>query len=107
MKTNNKIKYDVYLNVICFIARYVTPNLKRLYLDVNVEKELAQITAFYVNKPTELELELLDDIETNSISRSPNIIFEQSKWLLVKDLNEDEYKRHDFLLFSFYEGHKD
>jgi hypothetical protein len=107
METENKIKYDVYLNVICFVARYITPNLKRLYLDVNRKNELAQITAFYSKKPTELELELLDDIETNSISRSPNIIFEQSNWKLISDLKEDENKRHDFLLFSFYEGHKD
>lgn len=107
MKSQNEIKHAIYLNVVCFIANYVTYNLKRLYLDVDLVNEVAKLTAYYENEPTELELELLDDIETNSISRSPNILFDKSSWYLTINLKDDEYRHHDFLLFSFYEGHKD
>lgn len=87
-KSNKEKKYEVYLNAICFVAGYITKNLSRLYLDINLDKKTAQITAFYNTLPTDLDLELLDDIETNSISRSPDIIFDQSKWFLVKDLKK-------------------
>ncbi|MDY3315910.1 hypothetical protein PG630_01110 [Riemerella anatipestifer] len=102
-KTEKEKKYEVYLNAVCFVAGYVTKNLRRLYLDVDLIGKSAQIIAFYDTLPTDIDLELLDDIETNSISRSPDIIFNQSKWFLFKQIRKDEYKYHDFLLFSFYE----
>lgn len=103
MNTIQEKKYEIYLKVLSCISGYITHNLKRLYLDIDIIKEEALITAYYNKIPNELELELLDDIETNSISKIENIIFNQSIWFLSQEIRADEYKYHDFLLFSFYE----
>lgn len=93
-------KFNLYLTVLRFLPFKITTNLKRLYLDFSTNNKMI-VTAIYADKPTELELELLDDIVTNSNAHIPNHFIEQ-KHLLIREYDSEE--KHDFLLFAFYES---
>lgn len=93
-------KFNLYLTVLRFLPFKITINLKRLYLDFDTNNIRMLITAFYEDNPSELELELLDDIVTNSNAHIPNYFIGQ-KHRLIKEYDFNE--KHDFLLFAFYE----
>ncbi len=94
-------KFDLYSTVLRFLVFKVTENLKRIYLDFDMESHKMILTAFYQIPPSELELELLDDIVTNSDAHIPDF-FVESYVKLVDQLTDDEYKKHEFVLFSVY-----
>jgi hypothetical protein len=56
------------------------------------------LTAFYQDNPSELELELFDDIATNSKAHIPDYSVDK-KYKLIKDLAA--YEKHDFIVFAF------
>ncbi len=98
--TKDERKFALYLTILRFIASKVTENLRRLYLDVDVDLCKIYLTAYYSCSPSELELELLDDIETNSQAHIPDfLVYTEAK--LVDDYSENE--KHDFVVFAFYE----
>ena len=102
--TEDQKKFQVYLTVLRFLAHKITTNYKRLYLDVNESLKKVFITAYLNDKPSELELELLDDIESNSDAHLPNHAV-YTDITIIKD--EPKYKKHDFLLFAFYEEYEE
>ena len=93
-------KFGLYLTVLRFLPFKITFNLKKLFLDFDISYHKMTITAFYADNPSELELELLDDIVTNSNAHIPNYFIDSIN-RLMKDYDSNE--KHDFLLFSFYE----
>jgi len=99
--TNEQKKFDLYLTVLRFLGFKITDNLRRIYLDIDLKSNNILLTAFYLNDPSELELELLDDIITNSNAHIPNLVVE-SKIKLIDNLKKNEI--HDFIVFAVYEG---
>jgi hypothetical protein len=94
-------KFSLYLTVLRFLTYKVTENLKRIYLDFDINSQTMLLTAFYQNYPSELELELLDDIVTNSDAHIPDF-FIKSLVKLITEINENENREHDFVVFSVY-----
>lgn len=94
-------KFDLYLTVLRFLSFKVTENLKRIYLDFDMDSHKMLLTAFYQIYPSELELELLDDIVTNSAAHIPDFFIE-SDVKQVKELDDNENKKHAFVVFSVY-----
>lgn len=94
-------KFGLYLTVLRFLSFKITENLRRIYLDIDFEADKMLLTAFYRNPPSELELELLDDIVTNSDAHIPDI-FVYSCAKLIDELHDNENRMHDFVVFSFY-----
>ena len=70
--TEEQKKFDLYLIVLRFLVFKITNNLNRIYLEIDLKKNKMLLTAFYFAPPSELELELLDDIVTNSNAHIPN-----------------------------------
>lgn len=97
--TSNR-KFQVYLTILRFLVFKITDNLKRIYLDVDFDRKKAILTAFYLVPPTELEVELLDDICTNSEAHLPDLFVHGKTQLIGEHNNED----HDFVIFSVYEN---
>ena len=95
--TNNEKKFQSYLTVLRFLSFKITNNLKRIYLDIDLDSHKMFLTAFYLNHPSELELELLDDIVTNSNAHIPDLFIE-SLIKLTNSHNKDE--KHDFIVFA-------
>ncbi len=96
MKDKN---FEIFLTILRFLGYKITNNLKKIYCDIKGDKVL--LTAYYKEKPSELELELLDDIETNSDAHLPHHIVEST----VKLFSEfDENKKHDYLIFATYDS---
>lgn len=95
-----KKKFEIYLTVLRFLVYKITANLKQLYLDINLENNIIIITAYYENPPSDLDIELLDDICTNSKAHIPNFIVRFS-YKLANEYTPDE--KHDFIIFSLYE----
>lgn len=58
------------------------------------------LTAFYLENPSELEFELLDDIVTSSNAHIPDL-FINSQLKLVIDYDKDE--KYDFIVFAVYD----
>jgi len=99
--TEAQSKFEIYLTVLRFIAFKVTDNLRRIYLDIDELNKKAILTAYYKSKPSELEIELLDDICTNSSAHLP----EHSVDSLINYKNQNLTKlNHEFVIFSVYES---
>ena len=94
-------KFELYSTVLRFLTFKVTENLRRIYLDFDMEDHAILLTAFYQKRPSALELELLDDIVTNSKAHIPDF-YVVPFVKLVDELSDDEYKKHEFLVFAFY-----
>lgn len=95
----NERKFQVYLTVLRFLVFKVTDNLKRIYLDIDFENKKIILTAYYLGSPSELEIELFDDICTDSESHLPDV-FVDGKTKLIEEYNNEN---HDFVIFSVYE----
>ena len=93
-------KFELYSIVLHYLSYKITENLRKIYLDVDFGSEKIILTAIYRNTLTELELELLDDIVTNSNASIPDF-FVEARVKLVHEYNENE--KHDFLLFAFFD----
>ncbi|MDB5089750.1 MAG: hypothetical protein JWR09_3744 [Mucilaginibacter sp.] len=94
-------KFGLYLTILRFLTFKITENLRRVYLDFDINSHKILLTAFYQIYPSELELELLDDIVTDSDAHIPDF-FVESCVKLVDELSDDEYKKHEFVVFAFY-----
>jgi len=70
---NKQRKYELYHVVLMYLAGKITENLRKLYMDVDFHMGRIMLTAFYQTQPTDLELELLDDIVTNSNAPIPDL----------------------------------
>ncbi|WPU92280.1 hypothetical protein SNE25_23435 [Mucilaginibacter sabulilitoris] len=67
---------------------------------MDLDSHKMYLTAYYSYNPSELESELLDDIETNSQAHIPDfLIYTEVK--LGNDYGEN--KKHDFVVFAIYE----
>jgi peptidyl-tRNA hydrolase len=95
--TEEQKKFELYLVVLRFLVFKITDNLKRIYMDVNLKSNKILLTVYYLNDPTEQELELLDDIVTNSNANIPDLFIE-SQTRLTKEHNKNE--QHDFIVFA-------
>lgn len=95
--TEEQKKFELYLIVLRFLVFKITGNLKRIYMDVNFKSNKILLTAYYLNEPSELELELLDDIVTNSNAHIPDLFIE-SRAKLTQEHNKNE--QHDFIVFA-------
>lgn len=96
MKNEN---FEIFLTILRFLGYKITNNLKKIYCDIEGDKVL--LTVFYETEPSELELELLDDIETNSDAHLPNH-YVDSKIKLFSEYDENE--KHDYLIFATYDS---
>lgn len=97
----NEIKFNVYTTVLRFLLFKITTNLFRIYLDINIESKDVILLAIYTKPPSKLELELLDDIETNSDAHLPDFSV-KSKYITINQL--DETDSHDFIVYAIYCG---
>ncbi|GAB2701028.1 hypothetical protein GCM10027037_27590 [Mucilaginibacter koreensis] len=97
-------KYHLSTKVYRQLAKKVTENLRFLYLDIDLIEGNMLITAFYRTAPNEIELELLDDIATNSNAPIANFYVDYT-YKLMSEHNENEV--HDFLIFAFYDESED
>ncbi|MBW3520492.1 hypothetical protein [Flavobacterium sp. NKUCC04_CG] len=95
--TEEQKKFDLYLIVLRFLVFKITNNLNRIYLEIDLKKNKMLLTAFYFAPPSELEL--LDDIVTNSNAHIPNL-FIVSQVKLMADYNQNEI--YDFIVFAVY-----
>ena len=69
-------KFELYTAVLRYLVSKITDNLKRIYMDVDLKGNRVLLTAYYLNTPSELELELLNDIVTNSNAHIPDFFIE-------------------------------
>lgn len=99
MKIEEK-KFQIYLTILRFLPYKITKNLQKIYVDVSHEKSKVLLTAYYKNQPSELDIELLDDIETNSKAHIPDFSVE-SVTKLISEYKKNEV--HDFIAFGMYE----
>jgi hypothetical protein len=93
-------KFGLYLTVLRFLVFKVTDNLRRIYLDFELDSKKIILTAFYRNEPTEEELELLDDIVTNSNAHIPDF-FVDANTKLIKNLTPSE--KHELIVFAAHD----
>lgn len=93
-----KEKFEVYTTILRFLPYKVTDNLLRIYLNVNFKNHTATLTSFYQSAPSELELELFDDICTNSIAHLPEL-FVQGETKIIDELDGS----YDFVIFAKYD----
>jgi hypothetical protein len=100
--TENERKFSLYSIALRFLVYKITNNLRRIYLDVDLKSSKMLFTAVYFNKPSELELELLDDIVTNTNAHIPDLFVEYNVKLSKEFLEEE---KHDFLVFAVYEDY--
>ena len=95
-------KFNLYLTVLRFLPFKITKNLRRIYLDFDMNNRRMVLTAFYESLPTELENELLDDIVTNSNAHIPEYYVDST----IKLIEEfDSNKKYDFTVFAFYDDY--
>ncbi len=102
-KSDDVVKFELYRTVLRFLAYKVTPNLRKIFLDVYMKERKVFLTAIYEQTPSDLELELLDDIETNSDAHMPDF-FVDSTYKLSKDYHIGE--SHEFIVFAVYEDYQ-
>jgi hypothetical protein len=93
-------KFAMYLTVLRFLAFKITPNLKRIYIDFDMQLHEIILTAVYQSSPTDLDLELLDDIVTNSDAHIPDFSVEE-RIILTEHLTGLE--KHDFIAFATHD----
>lgn len=93
-------KFDLYRTVLRFLAFKITDNLKRIYLDFDLDNHLMTLTAIYENEPSEYELELFDDIVTNSHAHIPYVYLEK-EYKLRSDIQRGE--KHEFVIFATHD----
>jgi peptidyl-tRNA hydrolase len=98
--TEEQKRFGLYQVVLRFLVFKITDNLKRIYMDIDLKSNKIQLTAYYLNNPTELELELLDDVVTNSNAHIPDL-FIKSQVKLTKEHRKNE--QHDFIVFAVYD----
>lgn len=81
-----------------FLAYKITPNIRRIYMDV-YDTDSRVVLSFVCDiPPSELELELIDDIETNSSAHMPDYaVFSE---IFIRP-DYDFFTRHDFVIFAF------
>ena len=99
MYTEEK-KFRLYLTVLRFLTFKITPNLRRIFLDFDMNSKRMKLSAFYDGMPSELEEELFDDIVTNSNAHIPDFFIE-GQIKTIKELDQNE--KHDFIIFAPYE----
>jgi hypothetical protein len=92
--------YELSGIVYRYLAKKVTENLRMIYLDIDFEEHRMLLTAFYQTEPTDIELELFDDIVTDSNAPIPDYFIDKCV-KLTKEHNEDE--NHDYLIFAFFD----
>lgn len=92
-------KFGLYLTILRFLTFKVTDNLKRIYLDFEIDPNNMILTAFYEVNPSELELRLLDEIVIKASSHIQDYSIE-NKSKLMQELSTDE--KHDFTVFAVY-----
>ena len=95
--TEEQKKFELYLIVLRFLVFKVTNNLKRIYMDINLKSNKILLTAYYSNEPSELELELLDDIVTNSNAHISDLFIESHIKLTQEHVKNEQ---HDFIVFA-------
>ncbi|SEP26278.1 hypothetical protein [Mucilaginibacter sp. OK283] len=93
-------KYALSGIVLRYLTYKITENLRKLYLDVDFQEHNIILTAYYQTEPNNIELDLLDDIVTNSSAPIPDFSVE-ANIKLVKDYKDDE--KHDYLIFAFFD----
>jgi hypothetical protein len=94
-------KKDSLFNIVLRYLPYkITQNLKRIYLDIDMESNRMILTAYYEQEPSELEKELLDDIATDSNAPIPDF-FVDYQIKLTKEYDKNE--KHEFVVFSVFE----
>jgi hypothetical protein len=95
--------FELYLTVIRFIAYKVTPNVRRIYLDVNHTEKECIITGLFNEPPSDLEKELFGDIVTNSIAHIPDYsVIDQIQTITTYD----NAMKHDFTVYAVYEDYE-
>jgi hypothetical protein len=98
--TDSEKKFQLYLTILRFLPFKITANFRRIYVDINLASSRVALTAYFNDYPSELDLELFDDIVTDSNAHLPdffvekNIQISKSSALLAK---------HEFLAFAVYE----
>jgi hypothetical protein len=102
MSENNR-KFEIYLTILRFLVYKVTGNLKRIYLDIDLSSNQVFLHAYYLENPSQLELELFDDVCTNSKAHLPDLEVVG----LTKLVSEFNGQSHDFVVFSVYEEFQD
>ena len=98
------IKFNQCQTVLRFLVYKITPNLYRIYFDSDTNSHEIKLTAIYYNPPSEVELELLDDIVTNSMAHLPYDTVE-AEHKLIKDFDKDE--KHDYVVFAMFEPYEE
>jgi hypothetical protein len=93
--------FELYNTVLRFIVYKVTPNLRRIYLDIDHTSGECTLTGVFTEPPTEIERELFDDIETNSQAHMPDYTVSST---LKLDSSSDQEPQHEFTVFAWYEG---
>lgn len=94
----DEMKFNIYTTILRFLPYKITENLRKIFIDIDLEQGSILLTAYYKSYPSELELELLDDIITNSEAHLPNTYI-LSNIKLDSDFKENI---HEFVIFSFY-----
>jgi len=96
--SKNQKKFQIYLTVLRFISFNVTPNLQRINLDIDLDNNTVMLRAFYLKNPSDLDLELFDDICTDSDAHLPNFKV-KNQTSLISSFHGD---KSDFVVFSVY-----
>jgi len=69
-------------------------------MDVDLKSNKILLTAYYSDEPSELELELLDDIVTNSNAHIPDLFIESRAKLTHEHIKNEQ---HDFIVFAVHD----
>ncbi|MET0461965.1 MAG: hypothetical protein ABW007_02385 [Chitinophagaceae bacterium] len=95
-------KFFLYLTVLRFLPFKVTNNLRKIFLDFDMQHKRMLLSAVYETHPSEKERELFDDIVTDSNAHVSDFFIESN--FVVVDENVKDRRVHDFIVFAFYEG---
>ncbi len=94
---NSEEKFSLYLTVLRFLVFKVTDNLVRIYMHIDAINNKIFLTAFYRKILSSIDIDLLDDIVTNSQAHIPKFNV-YSSYKLLKEYKKDEI--HDFVVFA-------
>ncbi len=94
-------KYHLSTQVYRQLAYNITENMRFLYLDIDMKEHDMMLTAYFRTEPTEVELELLDDIATDSSAPLPDFTV---SYIYKLTSQHQENEKHEYTIFAYYDG---
>ena len=98
--TDSEKKFQLYLTILRFLPFKITKNFRRIYVDINLESHVILLTAYFYDIPSDLDVELFDDIVTDSNAHTPDFYVREN----IQISNSPDFvAKHEFVAFAVHD----